>query len=117
MLREYERGEKAGASQVKRVPKPLESAKPGAELWGDRVALRKCASVDDRLLKQTPTEPGALLSHLERGQKKFRDIHVSMSDYPGLREREKRRREEKGYKGLCLLLRMTKVCFIKEVTG
>ncbi|XP_060753418.1 ankyrin repeat and fibronectin type-III domain-containing protein 1 isoform X1 [Tachysurus vachellii] len=75
VLREYERGEKAGVSQVKHVPKSLESAKPGAALWGDRVALRKCASVDDRLLKQTPTEPGALLSHLERGQKKFRDIH------------------------------------------
>lgn len=77
MLREYERGEAAGASQVKRVPKPLESAKPGAELRGDRTALRKCVSVDDSLLQWTPTEPGTLLSRLERGKKKLKNIHVS----------------------------------------
>ncbi|XP_046710049.1 ankyrin repeat and fibronectin type-III domain-containing protein 1 isoform X2 [Silurus meridionalis] len=75
VLREYERGEAAAALQVKRVPKPLESAKPGAELWGDRAALRKCVSVDDSLLQQTPTEPGTLLSRLERGKKKLRNIH------------------------------------------
>lgn len=80
MLREYERGEAAGASQVKRVPKPLEPAKAGAALWGDRAALRKCVSVDDSLLQQTPTEPGTLLSCLERGKKKVRNIHVSWSD-------------------------------------
>ncbi|XP_053366779.1 ankyrin repeat and fibronectin type-III domain-containing protein 1 isoform X2 [Clarias gariepinus] len=75
VLREYERGEAAGASQVKRVPKPLEPAKAGAALWGDRAALRKCVSVDDSLLQQTPTEPGTLLSCLERGKKKVRNIH------------------------------------------
>ncbi|KAI5623376.1 ankyrin repeat and fibronectin type-III domain-containing protein 1 isoform X2, partial [Silurus asotus] len=75
VLREYERGEAAAALQVKRIPKPLESRKPGAELWGDRAALRKCVSVDDSLLQQTPTEPGTLLSRLERGKKKLRNIH------------------------------------------
>ncbi|TSK14813.1 Ankyrin repeat and fibronectin type-III domain-containing protein 1 [Bagarius yarrelli] len=75
VLREYERGETPGASQVKHVPKPLESVKAGAELWSDRAALRKCMSVDDRLLQQTPTEPGTLLSRLERGKKKLRNIH------------------------------------------
>ncbi|XP_060796049.1 ankyrin repeat and fibronectin type-III domain-containing protein 1 isoform X4 [Neoarius graeffei] len=75
VLREYERGEAAGASQVKRVPKPYESATPGAELRGDRAALRKCVSVDDSLLQRTPTEPGTLLSRLERGKKKVRNIY------------------------------------------
>ncbi|XP_017339694.1 ankyrin repeat and fibronectin type-III domain-containing protein 1 isoform X2 [Ictalurus punctatus] len=75
VLREYERGEAAGALQVKRIPKHLESAKLGAELWGDRAALRKCVSVDDRLLQQTLTEPDTLLSRLERGKKKLRNIH------------------------------------------
>lgn len=77
MLREYERGEAAGASKVKRVPKPLECVKPGAEPWRNRVALRKCVSVDDRLLQQTPTEPDTLLRYLERGKKKLSNIHVS----------------------------------------
>lgn len=95
MLREYERGETAGASQVKRLSKPLESAKPGTELWGDRAALRKCVSVDDRLLQQTPTEPGTLLSRLERGKKKLRNIHVSRSDFTQGRIR-KRERERGG---------------------
>lgn len=66
--------------QVKRIPKHLESAKLGAELWGDRAALRKCVSVDDRLLQQTLTEPDTLLSRLERGKKKLRNVHVSRSD-------------------------------------
>ncbi|KAK3559518.1 hypothetical protein QTP86_013702 [Hemibagrus guttatus] len=81
VLREYERGETAGASQVKRVPKPLRSVKPGAELWGDRVALRKCVSVDDSLLQQTPTEPDTLLSRLERGKEKLRNIHIKVTLY------------------------------------
>lgn len=64
-------------SQVKRIPKPVDSGRPHAELWGDRVTLRKTVSVDDTFLQQTPREHHRLLSRLERGKKKLRNIHVS----------------------------------------
>uniref|UniRef100_A0A3B1JGH1 Ankyrin repeat and fibronectin type III domain containing 1 n=1 Tax=Astyanax mexicanus TaxID=7994 RepID=A0A3B1JGH1_ASTMX len=75
VLRDYERGEVACVSQVKRIPKPVDSERPRTELWGDKVTLRKTVSVDDTLLRQTPREHHRLLSRLERGKKKLRNIH------------------------------------------
>ncbi|KAL6475446.1 hypothetical protein MHYP_G00164860 [Metynnis hypsauchen] len=76
VLRDYDRGEAACVSQVKRIPKPVDLERPRAELWGDRVTLRKTVSVDDTLLQQTPREHHRLLSRLERGKKKLRNIHL-----------------------------------------
>lgn len=47
---------------------------------GDRAALRKTVSVDDRLLQPASGEHRhlRLLSRLERGRKKLRNIHVSL---------------------------------------
>ncbi|XP_066522783.1 ankyrin repeat and fibronectin type-III domain-containing protein 1 isoform X1 [Hoplias malabaricus] len=75
VLRDYDRAEAAGVSQVNRIPKPVDSARPRAELWEDRVTLRKTVSVDDTFLQQTPREHHRLLSRLERGKKKLRNIH------------------------------------------
>ena len=66
-------------SQVKRIPRSVDSESPRAELWGERVTLRKTVSVDDTFLQQTPREHHRLLSRLERGKKKLRNIHVSSS--------------------------------------
>lgn len=74
-MRDRDRGETSPLSEVKRFPRNSESRVP--ELWGDRVALRKTISVDDRLLQQTPSEHHRLLSRLERGKKKLRNINVS----------------------------------------
>ncbi|XP_076855664.1 ankyrin repeat and fibronectin type-III domain-containing protein 1 isoform X2 [Brachyhypopomus gauderio] len=80
VLRDYDRREAACSRQVKRTPKPAapvrSTASSGAELWGDGVGLRKTVSVDDSLLQQTPRDPHhRLLSRLERGKKKLRNIH------------------------------------------
>ncbi|KAI4878931.1 hypothetical protein NFI96_017667 [Prochilodus magdalenae] len=75
VLRDYDRGEAACVSQVKRIPKSVDSERPRAELWGERVTLRKTVSVDDTFLQQTPREHHRLLSRLERGKKKLRNIH------------------------------------------
>lgn len=48
----------------------------------ERVALRKTVSVDERLLQPSSGEQRRLrlLSRLERGRKKLRNIHVSVRD-------------------------------------
>lgn len=50
-----------------------------AAIWGDssKAALRKAVSVDDRLYQQPSKEQHKLLSRLERGKNKLRNIHVS----------------------------------------
>ncbi len=53
-----------------RVPEP----------WRDRVLLRKTISVDDHLLQESPREHHRLLSRIERGKKKLRNINVSGRD-------------------------------------
>ncbi|KAK7122443.1 hypothetical protein R3I94_019532 [Phoxinus phoxinus] len=73
VLRDHDRGETSLLSEVKRFPRSSDSRVP--ELWSDRVALRKTISVDDRLLQQTPSEHHRLLSRLERGKKKLRNIN------------------------------------------
>ncbi|XP_067286236.1 ankyrin repeat and fibronectin type-III domain-containing protein 1 isoform X2 [Pseudorasbora parva] len=73
VLRDHDRGETSSLSEVKRFPRNSESRVP--EPWSDRVALRKTISVDDRLLQQTPSEHHRLLSRLERGKKKLRNIN------------------------------------------
>nr|XP_055031561.1 ankyrin repeat and fibronectin type-III domain-containing protein 1 isoform X1 [Misgurnus anguillicaudatus] len=75
VLRDYDRGETSSLSEVKRYPRTVGSERPVPELWRDRAALRKTISVDDRFLQQTPREHHRLLSRLERGKKKLRNIH------------------------------------------
>lgn len=79
VLRDHDRGETSSLSEVKRFPRTVHSEGPVPELWRDRAALRKTISVDDCLLQQTPREHHRLLSRLERGKKKLRNIHVSYS--------------------------------------
>ncbi|XP_057214053.1 ankyrin repeat and fibronectin type-III domain-containing protein 1 isoform X2 [Triplophysa rosa] len=75
VLRDHDRGETSSLSEVKPFPRTVDSERPVPELWRDRAALRKTISVDDRLLQQTPREHHRLLSRLERGKKKLRNIH------------------------------------------
>ncbi|XP_056627412.1 ankyrin repeat and fibronectin type-III domain-containing protein 1 isoform X2 [Triplophysa dalaica] len=75
VLRDHDRGETSSLSEVKRFPRTVHSERPVPELWRDRAALRKTISVDDCLLQQTPREHHRLLSRLERGKKKLRNIH------------------------------------------
>lgn len=59
----------------------LPLAEEGGAAWvGNRAALRKTVSVDDRLLQPAGGEQPhlRLLSRLERGRKKLRNIHVSV---------------------------------------
>ncbi len=67
-------------SEVKRFPRSVDSESRVPEPWRDRVSLRKTISVDDRLLQQTPREHHRLLSRIERGKKKLRNINVSGRD-------------------------------------
>lgn len=80
MLRDHDRGETSSLSEVKRFPRTVNLESRVPELWRDREALRKTISVDDRLLQQTPGEHHRLLSRLERGKKKLRNINVSGRD-------------------------------------
>lgn len=80
MLRDHDRGETSSLSEVKRFPRTVNLESRVPELWRDREALRKTISVDDRLLQQTPSEHHRLLSRLERGKKKLRNINVSGRD-------------------------------------
>ncbi|XP_067344144.1 ankyrin repeat and fibronectin type-III domain-containing protein 1 isoform X1 [Channa argus] len=66
-----------GGGQGARSP-PLAEGGGASLAWSsDRAALRKTASVDDRLLQPVGGEqrPLRLLSRLERGRKKLRNIH------------------------------------------
>ncbi|ROI81902.1 hypothetical protein DPX16_22137 [Anabarilius grahami] len=75
VLRDHDRGETSSLSEVKRFPRTVNLESRVPELWRDREALRKTISVDDRLLQQTPSENHRLLSRLERGKKKLRNIN------------------------------------------
>ncbi|XP_051771084.1 ankyrin repeat and fibronectin type-III domain-containing protein 1 isoform X2 [Ctenopharyngodon idella] len=75
VLRDHDRGETSSLSEVKRFPRTVNLESRVPELWRDREALRKTISVDDRLLQQTPSEHHRLLSRLERGKKKLRNIN------------------------------------------
>ncbi|MGH0191112.1 UNVERIFIED_CONTAM: hypothetical protein FKN15_055358 [Acipenser sinensis] len=52
---------------------------PAVLLWeiADKAALRKSLSADERLLQQQRKEQHKLLSRLEKGRSKLRNIHVS----------------------------------------
>ncbi len=80
VLRDHDRGETSPLSEVKRFPRSVDSESRVPEPWRDRVSLRKTISVDDRLLQQTPREHHRLLSRIERGKKKLRNINVSGRD-------------------------------------
>ncbi|XP_051522897.1 ankyrin repeat and fibronectin type-III domain-containing protein 1-like [Myxocyprinus asiaticus] len=71
-----DRGETLSLSEVKHFPRSVDSESPIPGLWRERAALRKTVSVDDRFLQQTPQEHHRLLSRLERGKKKLRNIHT-----------------------------------------
>ncbi|XP_073684001.1 ankyrin repeat and fibronectin type-III domain-containing protein 1 [Garra rufa] len=75
VLRDHDRGETSSLSEVKRFPRSVDSQSRVPEPWRDRVPLRKTISVDDRLLQQTPREHHRLLSRIERGKKKLRNIN------------------------------------------
>uniref|UniRef100_A0A8C2AHM4 Ankyrin repeat and fibronectin type III domain containing 1 n=1 Tax=Cyprinus carpio TaxID=7962 RepID=A0A8C2AHM4_CYPCA len=74
VLRDHERGETSSLLEVKRFPRCVDSQSHVPEPWSERVPLRKTISVDDRLLQQTPREHHRLLSRIERGKKKLRNI-------------------------------------------
>ncbi|KTG02040.1 hypothetical protein cypCar_00017411 [Cyprinus carpio] len=80
VLRDHERGETSSLLEVKRFPRCVDSQSHVPEPWSERVPLRKTISVDDRLLQQTPREHHRLLSRIERGKKKLRNIDVSGRD-------------------------------------
>ncbi|KTG00345.1 hypothetical protein cypCar_00025284 [Cyprinus carpio] len=80
VLRDHDRGETSSLSEVKRFPRSVDSESRVPEPWRDRVTLRKTISIDDRLLQQTPREHHRLLSRIERGKKKLRNINVSGRD-------------------------------------
>ncbi|XP_016427674.1 ankyrin repeat and fibronectin type-III domain-containing protein 1 [Sinocyclocheilus rhinocerous] len=75
VLRDHDRGETSSLSEVKRFPRSVDSESRVPEPWRERVPLRKTISVDDRLLQQTPREHHRLLSRIERGKKKLRNIN------------------------------------------
>uniref|UniRef100_A0A8C1H6Q0 Ankyrin repeat and fibronectin type III domain containing 1a n=1 Tax=Cyprinus carpio carpio TaxID=630221 RepID=A0A8C1H6Q0_CYPCA len=75
VLRDHDRGETSSLSEVKRFPRSVDSESRVPEPWRDRVTLRKTISIDDRLLQQTPREHHRLLSRIERGKKKLRNIN------------------------------------------
>ncbi|XP_016335828.1 ankyrin repeat and fibronectin type-III domain-containing protein 1-like [Sinocyclocheilus anshuiensis] len=75
VLRDHDRGETSSLSEVKRFPRSVDSESRVPEPWRDRVPLWKTISIDDRLFQQTPREHHRLLSRIERGKKKLRNIN------------------------------------------
>ncbi|KAG5854305.1 hypothetical protein ANANG_G00036390 [Anguilla anguilla] len=75
LQREYDRADLSPASEAKRSSNGDSNSHAG--IWGDpcKVALRKSVSVDDRLYQQPLKEQHKLLSRLERGKNKLRNIH------------------------------------------
>ncbi|KAG7491711.1 hypothetical protein MATL_G00007390 [Megalops atlanticus] len=75
LQREYDRAELSPVSEAKRSSSSDTSNH--ASIWADqcKLALRKSVSVDDRLFQQPHKEQHRLLSRLERGKNKLRNIH------------------------------------------
>ncbi|XP_052427599.1 ankyrin repeat and fibronectin type-III domain-containing protein 1 isoform X1 [Carassius gibelio] len=75
VLRDHDRGETSSLSEVKRFPRSVDSESRVPEPWRERLPLRKTISIDDSFLQQTPREHHRLLSRIERGKKKLRNIN------------------------------------------
>ncbi|KAI1896633.1 hypothetical protein AGOR_G00096780 [Albula goreensis] len=75
LQREYDRAELSPVLEPKRSS--IGDSNSHATVWGDscKAALRKSISVDDRLFQQPHKEQHKLLSRLERGKNKLRNIH------------------------------------------